>query len=237
MHQPALARPLRRGPACIEPVGGRDREQADVAAVFRHQADSFDGFRRDRAGVGNHDLAIGPRLALPIGAVDDLLAQLGRHFALHLFDRTCRKPQIDRAAGLVAKPVALGRCSIGVLLHIGKGPGHDDGQFVDVGRLKAGEAVLRHADQGLGNRLMRATFARERNAGRRCDQHEARVLIAGIIQCIEAARDEGIVKRADRQQTLAVDAVRQAKRRQQDKQIHLGDAEFDMLALAARIPN
>ena len=62
MHQAALARALRRGPAGIEPVGRGDREQADVAAVLRHQADGLDRLRRDRAGIGDDDLAFGPGL-------------------------------------------------------------------------------------------------------------------------------------------------------------------------------
>src|SRR5262249_57387666 len=37
MHQAALARPLRRGPAGIEAVGGGHREQPDVTAVLRPQ--------------------------------------------------------------------------------------------------------------------------------------------------------------------------------------------------------
>ena len=108
MDQAALARPPCRGPAGIEPVGGGDREQPDVAAIFRHQPDRLDRFGRDRAGIGHHDLTIRARLAQPIGAVDDRLTQRRRHVALDLLDRARRQPQIDRAAGLVAQPVAFG---------------------------------------------------------------------------------------------------------------------------------
>ena len=73
MYQATLARALRGGPARIEPVGRSDRQQSDIATVFRHQADGLDRFRRDRAGVSHDDLAIRARLTLPIGAVDDLL--------------------------------------------------------------------------------------------------------------------------------------------------------------------
>ena len=83
---------------------------------------------------------------------------------------------------------------------------------------------------------MRAAFAGERDAGRRRHQDEARILVAGVIERIEAARDERIVERADRQQPFAVDAVRQAERRQQDEQVHLGDAELDVLALGRELP-
>ena len=47
MDQAALARALRGGPAGIEPVGRGDREQADIAAVLRHQADGLDRLRRE----------------------------------------------------------------------------------------------------------------------------------------------------------------------------------------------
>jgi hypothetical protein len=83
---------------------------------------------------------------------------------------------------------------------------------------------------------MGAAFRRQRNARRRRHHDEAGVLITGIVQCIEAAGDERIIQRADRQQPLAVDAVRQPERGQQDKQIHLGDAELDMLAARGKLP-
>ena len=81
MHQTALARPTGRGPAGIEPVGRRDRQQADIAAILRHQADGLYGLGRHRAAIGHHDLAIRTRLAQPIGAVDDAVAQFRRHLA------------------------------------------------------------------------------------------------------------------------------------------------------------
>ena len=236
MHQAAFARALRRGPAGIEPVGRGDREQADVAPVLRHQADGGDRFRRDGAAIGHDHLRVRPRLAQPIGAVDDLLAQLRRHRALDLFDRPRRQPQIDRAAGLVAQPIALGGRGVAILLHVGEGPAQNDGQLVDIGRLERGQPVLRQSDQRLGDRLVRAAFARQRDAGRRRHQNEARILVAGVIERIEPARDEGIVQRADRQQPLAVDRMRQAERREQDEQVILGDAELDVLALGRELP-
>ena len=79
MDEAALAGALRRGPAGVEAVRRGDGEQADVAAVLRHQADRLDRLGRDRAGIGDDDLAVRAGLAQPIGAVDDGLAQLGRH--------------------------------------------------------------------------------------------------------------------------------------------------------------
>ena len=109
VHEAALARAAGRGPAGVEPVGRGHGKKPDVAAVFRHQTDRLDRFRRDRAGIGDHDLAIRPGLAQPIGAVDDRLAQRRRHRALDLLDRSRGQPQINRAAGFVAQPVALAR--------------------------------------------------------------------------------------------------------------------------------
>ena len=156
--------------------------------------------------------------------------------ALDLLDRPRREPQIDRAAGLVAQPVALGRCAVAVLLDVVERERHDRGKLVDERRLERRKPVLRHADQRLRDRLVRAALGRERDAGRRRDQDEARVLVAGVVQRIEAARDERIVQRADRQQPLAVDRMRQAERGQQDEQVHLGDAELDVLALRRELP-
>ena len=79
MDEAALAGALRRGPAGVEAVGRGDGEQADVAAVLAHQADGLDRLGRDRAGVGDDDLAVRSGLAQPVGAVDDALAQLRRH--------------------------------------------------------------------------------------------------------------------------------------------------------------
>src|SRR5207302_2521982 len=62
------------------------------------------------------------------------------------------------------------------------------------------------------------------------------VLIAGVVERIEPARDERIVERADRQEPHAVDLVREPERGQQDEQIHLGDAEFDVLAGGREFP-
>src|SRR4029079_2722329 len=106
-------------------------------------------------------MAVGTRLALPIGAVNDLLPQLRRHLPFDLVDRSRRQSQIDRASGFVAKPGAVGRSRVSVLLHIRESPVHDGGKFVDVSGLEAGEPVLRQANQRLRRPLMRANLARE----------------------------------------------------------------------------
>ena len=67
-------------------------------------------------------------------------------------------------------------------------------------RARNGQAGLAHADQRWVDRLVRAALRPERQARRRSDEQEARILVAGVIERIEAARDEGIVDRADREQ-------------------------------------
>ena len=99
-----------------------------------------------------------------------------------------------------------------IALHVLERPAHDRHQLVDVGRLERREPVLRHADQRRADRLVRAAFRRQRDPRRRAGDDEARVLVAGVVQRIEPARDERVVQRADGKQPLAVDRMRQAKR-------------------------
>ena len=75
----------------------------------------------------------------------------------------------------------------------------DGGELVHESRLERRKPVLRQADERGGDRLVRAAFGRERDAGRRRDEDEARILITGIVERIEPARDERIVQRADRE--------------------------------------
>src|SRR5580692_1975042 len=168
VNQTALARPARRGPAGIEAVRRRDGQKPDVAAILRHQANGLDRLRRHRAGISDDDLAVRAWRAQPIGAVDDGLAQRRRHRPLDLLDRTGGQAQIDRAPGLVAQPVALGGLALGILvgvaLNVIEREGQDGGELIDEGRLERGKAVLRDADQRLGDRLVRAAFRRQRDA-------------------------------------------------------------------------
>ena len=133
--------------------------------------------------------------------------------ALDLLDRPRREPQVDGAAGLVAQPVALGRFAFAGALDVVERKREDRREFVDEGRLEGGDAVLRHADQRRCDRLMRAALGRERDAGRRRHQDEARILIAGVVERIETALDERIVERADRNEPLAVDRVARGRAR------------------------
>src|SRR5690606_31811339 len=81
-----LARPLRSRPACMQPVGGGYRQQADVAAILAHHADRLDSFRREDARIGDDHLRVRSGLAYPIPAMNDVLLKLWRHDALRLLD-------------------------------------------------------------------------------------------------------------------------------------------------------
>ena len=153
-----------------------------------------------------------------------------------LLHRPCREPEIDRAAGLVAEPVALRSLALAVALDIGESEGEHGRELVDEGRLERRQPILRHADQRRPDRLMGAALGGERDARGRRDQDEAGVLVAGIVQRIEPARDERVVERADRQQPLAEERVRQAEGGERQEQVHLGDAELDVLALRRELP-
>ena len=67
-------------------------------------------------------------------------------------------------------------------------------------------------------------------------QEETRILVTGVDERIQAAIDERIVDRADRQQPRPVQRMAQSGGAQQQKQVLLGDAEFDMLARGAHPP-
>src|SRR5207248_1830772 len=121
-------------------------------------------------------------------------------------------------------------------LDVVEGKSENDRQLVDESRLEGRKPVLSEPDERRRDRLMRATLGRERDAGGGGHQDESRVLIAGIVERIEPALNEGIIKRADGDEPLAVDGMREPERGQQDEQVHLGDAELDMLALRRKIP-
>src|SRR5262249_4990841 len=111
--------------------------------------DRLDRLRRDGAGVGDDDLTIRSGFAQPVGAVDNGMPQIGRHLALDLLDWPRRKPQINRAAGLIAQPIMLRRRAITLTLDVCERKSENDGQLIDVCWLERRDAVLRHPDQRL----------------------------------------------------------------------------------------
>jgi hypothetical protein len=78
---------------------------------------------------------------------------------------------------------------------------------------KAASPVLADADQRRADRLVRPALRRRADARGGGDQQEARVLVAGVVQGIEAAGDERVVERADRHQPGAEEVVGEAERR------------------------
>ena len=169
VDEAALARPLRRRPAGVEPVGRGDGEQADVAPVLGHQADRLDRLRRDRARIGDDDLRVRPGLAQPIGAVDDVLRRAPAS-SRAAAARSCGSRGADRPSRRSRRAASVrssGAASVAVALQIVEGPAQDHRELVDEGRLEGGEPVLRHADQRRADRLVRAALRRERHARRR----------------------------------------------------------------------
>ncbi len=77
---------------------------------------------------------------------------------------------------------------------------------------------------------MSAAFAAERDAARRCDEQEARVLVAGVVEGIETAGNERVVEGADRDQPLAEQIAGEAGGGKHQEQVVLGDSELDVLA-------
>ena len=72
---------------------------------------------------------------------------------------------------------------------------------------------------------------RERDARGGAGDQEAGVLVAGVVQGIEAAVDERVIDRADGDQALAEERVGKAGGAEEEEEVHLGDAKFDVLAV------
>ena len=103
-------------------------------------------------------------------------------------------------------------------------------------RLERRQPVRRHADQRRVHRLMLPALRRQRQPRRRGDQQEPRILVAGVDQRIEAAVDERVVHRPDRQHPRPGHPRRQAGRTQQQEQVLLRDPQLDVLALRRHAP-
>lgn len=228
--------PLGRGPAGVQAIRGGDGQHADIPSALAEQPGRRNHFRRDRALIDQHDIGIRTGRLQPIATIDDALAEVRVAARRRLFERPRRQPQIDGAARLVAQPGAFVRLTVAIALHIIERPVHDDGQFVEEGRLETRQPILADTDQRRGDRLVCAALRRQRDAGRRADDHEAGILVAGIVQRIETAADEGIINRADRQQALAEQRMGETGGSQQQEEVHLGNAEFDMLPLRREMP-
>ena len=128
------------------------------------------------------------------------------------------------------------RVAISIPLKIVERPFHDDGQFVGKGRLERGQSILAHPNQRCPDGLMRAAFWGQCDPGRCADQDEPRILIAGVVQRIERARNKGIIHCADGDQPFAKQRMRQACGSKKQHQIHLGNAQLNMLPFWRKFP-
>ena len=127
----------------------------------------------DGAAIGDSELGARPRLAQPVGAVDDGVGEIRVDLAPGLIERPGRQPERDGLAVLA--------------LDLLKGPAQQDRQLVGIGRFEGGEPRLRQPGQRLADRLMRAAFGCQRDPRRGRDQDEPRILIACIVQRIVPA--------------------------------------------------
>ena len=91
MDEAALAGAARGGPAGVQAIGRGHGEEADVAAILGHQADRLDRLARDRALIGDDDLAVRAGLPEPVGAVDDRLTVGGSSLRIG-----CSSGRVDR---------------------------------------------------------------------------------------------------------------------------------------------
>ena len=111
-----------------------------------------------------------------------------------------------------------------VALHIFERPAHDRRQFIDKRRLEGHQTILGHADQRCADGLMSAALRRQADARGRGHQHEAGILVTGVVESVQTALNERIVDRPDGNQAFAQQGVGQAHGGKRDKQIVFGDA-------------
>ena len=170
---------------------------------------------RDRAGIDQGRLRARARLAQPVAAGESArLPALVR--PLDLGDGAGGEAQIDA--------LAVRR------LHQPEGLLHEQGQLVGEGGLVMARPGWPSAiSGGLIDWWAPPSGPSVTPDGRR-DQQEAGVLVAGVVERIEAAGDERIVDGADREQPGAEQVAGEAQRGEHQEQIVLGDAELDMLA-------
>src|SRR5258708_38021908 len=83
---------------------------------------------------------------------------------------------------------------------------------------------------------MRAALGTERDACWRTGEDELAARIDAVDQRVEAAADERVVDGADGQQQLAVELVAEAELAEQHEQVHLADAQLNVLAAWPGLP-
>jgi hypothetical protein len=183
-------------------IGRGHGEDADIGHVLGQGIGRLHGLGGQRAGIDDGQLGLRPRFAKPVAAVDDPLV-FGRPQApARLIEGARGQAQIYRATFRITQPRGR-RLALAVALQVIERPLQDHRKLVGVSRLEAGQAVLRHADERRVDRLVGAAFGRQGDARRRSDDDETGILVAGIVQGIQAARDKGVVEGTDGQQAGA----------------------------------
>ena len=172
----------------MEKIGRSDSEQADAGDVVSERFPGGQRLGRDGARIDDCRLRPRRRLTQPVAALHR--ARLPAFVRPRdLGDRAGGEAEIDALAilGLHAPEALL----------------HQQRKLIDEGGLVMAEARLAQRDQRRVDRLVGAAFRAKGDARGRGDQHEARILVAGVIERIEAAGDERVVDGADWEQPLA----------------------------------
>src|SRR3546814_7135033 len=123
-----------------------------------------------RSRKHNRRFSVLARLFKPVAALQYIILP-AIVLARDLRDRAGGQAQIDRTA---IRP-----------LHMIERPGHHQRKLVGIGRIEIGKVGLAHADQRRIDRLVRAALGCQRDARRRADQQETRILVTAIVRSEE----------------------------------------------------
>ena len=211
-------------PAAVDPVGAGEVDHARLDALVVEVGRGGDGLRRHHAR--GHDRHRRPPV---VGAVDDPVAAEQHVFAesflaqrredgceRRLVDRSCRQAEIGAGA---AGPGELVECVAQQPVDLG-----------GVGRLGVGDVREFRADRRRDRRLMGAALGCQRHARRCAGDDELGVVVDAVDERIETTQHERVVDGADREEVPAVVLVAQPELAEQHEQVHLADAELDVLA-------
>ena len=227
----AAQRVRARPQGAEETVGARDVDDRRTHVLSGEELAGGERLRDHRAARGDHDPGAGTTdfgLGQAVAAGQHVIAQRGPVAALEqrhkriLRDRRGREPQVVRlTVGQhdVAQPVQhhpLGLERVAGLPH------RQPGQL--------------HADRRGDRRLVCTALARQRDTRRRTGEDKARTRVDRVDEGIQTAADERVVDRADGQQLLPVQLGTQPELAEQEEEVHLGDAELDVLTLRRRLP-
>ena len=159
-------------------------------------------------------VATGQHLPPPLGLAQPRAHRIGQR----LVDAACGEPQVRAEAGLPVEAAADA---------LQQRPRRLDAER----RFEGTQARQLDAQRGRHARLVRATLRRQRHARGRGHEDELRAHVQGVDEGVEAAGDERVIDRADGHQRLAQQLGRQARLAQPHEEVHLADAQLDVLTL------